>query len=81
MIDEVENNSKSRQHSVPSKYLASYIEQRKTLLLAKLSQNGVAHEPRPPQTRLSNDQIGNYKGKAQEKEAATAAKSRKNNAV
>lgn len=53
MINEVENNSKNGQYSVPSKYLASYIEQRKTLLMTKLSQNGVAHQPRPPQAKLS----------------------------
>lgn len=59
MIDDLENNSKNGQLSVPSKYLASYIEQRKTLLLAKLSQNGAVHQPRPPLAKPSIAQSGN----------------------
>lgn len=59
MTDDLENNSKNGQLSIPSKYLASYIEQRKALLVAKLSQNGVAHQPRPPQAKPSIAQSGN----------------------
>ena len=53
MIHELENNSKNGQLGLSSKYLANYIEQRKTLLLAKLSQNGVVHQPVAPKAKAS----------------------------
>jgi hypothetical protein len=54
MSDTGSTNPRAFQSDTTSKYLANYIEQRKILLLAKLSQGIVHHQRKDPTRKLAD---------------------------